>query len=363
MKISFIIASKNAEKTIEYTLRSFLRQTNDNFELIIVDNSTDETPEILGKYEGENIKIFHRDDKCASEARNIGMSYATGDYIVFFDADDEVHPCLVKNLTEVISKYEPEIIVWNYNKVFRYIGERLKEKFCDSNSIKDYFPLTGTYFLRKVYLEKSFWIWIGNICYKTSFLRKFNMKFPEEFIFGEDPNFSFKALSNSERCAYINKTLAYYVQAPGSLTRRYNKRFPDQLYAFIDMANYADQKFRDSGEEDFRRLSEALRTQWVLSAFVNSSYLNFVNLLRLHKSWREAEKIFFENLRKYSGLKKLLMYAIEYTSSGGVYVIYKKLARNIIEGMESNQIKLSDLATFMTLRKIGDLRSRLKFRR
>ena len=350
-------------KTIEYTLRSFLRQTNYNFELIIVDNSTDKTPEILGKYEGENIKIFHRDDKCASEARNIGMNYATGDYIVFFDADDEVHPCLVENLTEVISKYEPEIVVWNYNKVFTYLGERLKENFCNSNSTKDYFPLSGKYFLRKVYLEKSFWIWIGNICYKTYFLKKFNMKFPEEFMFGEDPNLSFKALSNSERCAYINKTLSYYVQAPGSLTRRYNKRFPDQLYAFIDMANYADQKFRDSGEEDFRRLGEALRTQWVLSAFVNSSYLNFVNLLRMHKSWREAEKIFFEDLRMYSDLKKLLMYAIENTSSNSVYVIYKKLAQNIIDGMESCQIKLSDLATFMTLRKIGDLRSHLKYKR
>jgi hypothetical protein len=127
-------------------------------------------------------------------------------------------------------------------------------------------------------LNKSFWVGIGNICYKASFLRELELKFPEEFIFGEAPYFSFKALCNSESCVYIDKTLVYYVQSPVSLTRNYHRRFPDQIYAFVDMANYADQKYRSSGNLDFKNFSEVLKTHWVVSAFVNRYFLNFKNL-------------------------------------------------------------------------------------
>ncbi len=360
MKISFIIASKNSERTIGYTIRSFLKQTSRDFEVIVIDNSTDRTPEILRKFHQENFRVIHWQDKCASEARNVGMAYATGEYIVFFDADDEINPCLVETLVDVINKYEPEIVIWNYKKVFGYIGQKLKVKKCESTTYQVHFPKSGVDFLKRIYLDKSFWIWIGNICYKASFLRELELKFPEEFIFGEDPDFSFKALCNSERCVYIDKTLAYYVQSPGSLTRNYHRRFPDQIYAFIDMANYAEQKYRSSGNLDFKKLSEVLKTQWVVSAFVNHYFLNFKNLIKKTRSLRETEKIFFDNIREYPRLGEILRFAIESTPSKGIYRIYKNLARNIMESINYGRINFVDFILFIVLRKIGDIVSVVK---
>jgi len=88
--ISILLPIYNMESTVEDSIRSVLRQKNAIFELIIVDDgSNDDTPSKLTKYRGNrNIKIFRQSKKGKNAAFNKAFSESNGEYFVFFAADD-----------------------------------------------------------------------------------------------------------------------------------------------------------------------------------------------------------------------------------------------------------------------------------
>jgi glycosyltransferase involved in cell wall biosynthesis len=87
--ISVIIPVYNGESTIRETLESVLRQSFQNFEIIIInDGSTDHTLEIVNSIKDVRIKIFSYLNSGLSVSRNRGLGHAKGEYITFLDADD-----------------------------------------------------------------------------------------------------------------------------------------------------------------------------------------------------------------------------------------------------------------------------------
>ncbi len=90
-KISIITITYNAEKYIERTIKSIVTQTYSNIEYIIIDGkSTDKTLEIANKYSNKITKIISEPDKGLYDAMNKGIANATGDYLWFMNAGDEV---------------------------------------------------------------------------------------------------------------------------------------------------------------------------------------------------------------------------------------------------------------------------------
>ncbi|MDC0270544.1 glycosyltransferase, partial [bacterium] len=93
--ISVIIPVYNAAPYIERCLRSVVKQTYRNLEIIVVnDGSTDGTDEILDQFAGtdDRIVVIHKKNTGVSDTRNKGLDFASGDYIGFVDGDDEVYP-------------------------------------------------------------------------------------------------------------------------------------------------------------------------------------------------------------------------------------------------------------------------------
>lgn len=88
-KFSIITVVRNAENTVERCIKSVFSQTFKDFEYIIVDGaSTDNTLNILKRYEQNFAKIVSERDNGIYDAMNKGLSYATGEYIHFLNADD-----------------------------------------------------------------------------------------------------------------------------------------------------------------------------------------------------------------------------------------------------------------------------------
>jgi len=90
MKVSMIVAAYNAEKYIEETLETLVKQTLDEYEILVVnDGSTDGTLEILRIYEERypHLRVIDKENGGPSSARNAGLDEATGEYVFFFDAD------------------------------------------------------------------------------------------------------------------------------------------------------------------------------------------------------------------------------------------------------------------------------------
>ena len=89
--VSVIITSYNYGNYLPQAIESVLAQTYKNVEIIVVDDgSTDNTQEIIKRYPGVRSVLVHRVG--AAAARNIGVQYSTGDFLVFLDADDYLFP-------------------------------------------------------------------------------------------------------------------------------------------------------------------------------------------------------------------------------------------------------------------------------
>ena len=91
LKISVVVPVYNCEKYIERAIESVIKQTYDNWELIIVnDGSKDSSLQIAQKFAGKDarIKVIDRENRGVSVARNIGIDEASGDLLMFLDADD-----------------------------------------------------------------------------------------------------------------------------------------------------------------------------------------------------------------------------------------------------------------------------------
>ena len=110
-KVSVIIPTFKRSQTIDRAVDSVLKQTYDNFEVIVVDDNgvgTDEgekTAHVMNRYSEDNRVVYIRHDKNknGSAARNTGLGIASGEYIAFLDDDDEFCP---ERLYYMVNKME-----------------------------------------------------------------------------------------------------------------------------------------------------------------------------------------------------------------------------------------------------------------
>jgi glycosyltransferase involved in cell wall biosynthesis len=87
--ISVVIPVYNGERTIRCAVRSVLKQTFQDFELIVInDGSNDSTVEILSTIDDPRLRVFSFPNRGLSVSRNRGIALASGEYISFLDADD-----------------------------------------------------------------------------------------------------------------------------------------------------------------------------------------------------------------------------------------------------------------------------------
>lgn len=114
--ISILIPAYQAEKTIRQCLSSLLNQTNNDFEVIIInDGSRDQTLSICQEYQKDSrFKIYTQDNKGIAATRQRLLSLATGRYIQFVDADDWVDLNMVEMYCSILKQCDYDIIISDY---------------------------------------------------------------------------------------------------------------------------------------------------------------------------------------------------------------------------------------------------------
>lgn len=121
LSVSIIIPCYNVERTVAETLRSISQQTHKNYEVILInDGSVDNTERILNEYatSEENIKCFFQKNKGQANARNYGLSLAQGEFVVFVDADDKLHPNFLEECLSVFKNDSSVNMVYTEMQTF-----------------------------------------------------------------------------------------------------------------------------------------------------------------------------------------------------------------------------------------------------
>ena len=197
--VSVIIPVYNAEAYIRQTLQGILFPCLANVEVICVDDgSTDGTPEILKKAAEQDarVKVVSGSHAGAGAARNTGLKYATGEYLVFLDADDFYEPGVLDNAWNRAKSRDLDIVVFpsdNYDMKTRAYG---KPQGCKTYLLPDKSPFAGTDVKQDVFRMFVGWTW--DKLFRTSFIRRTALTFAE-LPSSNDLSFAFSAIAAASR--------------------------------------------------------------------------------------------------------------------------------------------------------------------
>ena len=112
--VSVIVPAYNVEGYIEDTMKMIAKQTYDDFEAIIInDGSTDGTSDVVRKYceSDRRFRMIEKENGGVSSARNAGIEDAKGEYIVFWDADDEIPEKSLEYLYSAMESEEADMVI------------------------------------------------------------------------------------------------------------------------------------------------------------------------------------------------------------------------------------------------------------
>lgn len=236
--VSVVIAAYNCEDFIDQCIQSLIDQTYRNFEIICVDDgSTDSTLAKLKQYESkyDYIHVYTQKNQYAGVARNHGMKYAKGEYLLFLDSDDFFKPDLLKLTTEAAIKNNADIVVFAGQEYDCLTKEFNPCKFPVSPSLfpKDKTVFSSADFGEKLFQANSCLAW--NKLIKTSFAKKHGIKFGNTKS-SNDTVFVYTLLSLAERITLVNEVLVNYrVNNPKSLQRSKAKHWETLLLAFFSL--------------------------------------------------------------------------------------------------------------------------------
>ena len=145
VKVSIVIISYNQGDFIEATIKSLMEQTYSNVEFLLIDGgSTDNTMDIVGKYEDRFSTIIHERDKGQTDAINKGFKLATGELIGWINSDDILYPDCIEKIVSIYEKNKDGAIF--YSRVIDVIDLYGKKYATYVNDIPD-----KAYLLRKKY--------------------------------------------------------------------------------------------------------------------------------------------------------------------------------------------------------------------
>ncbi|WP_448162914.1 glycosyltransferase [Bacillus mobilis] len=212
--VSVIIPLYNAEKYIEQTIESILKQTYNKIELIIVDDeSTDNSSYIVKRIQKNypnKIKYIYQKNQGVSVARNTGIENANGDYIAFLDSDDLWYPTKIEKQIESMYLNKMDACYCGYNYFYEETSKRI-QNFTEFQKG----DIAISYLTRKVIAQTSTWI------FKKSIVIDYNIRFQPGCNWGEDLEFLFKLISVTNVC-YVDEYLTdYRVLSDGNLTSKY----------------------------------------------------------------------------------------------------------------------------------------------
>ena len=217
--VSVIIPIYNVKEFIDRGIRQILSQTYQNIEILLVDDgSTDGGYEVCQRWASLNdkIRVLHQQNKGSGSARNLGLDYAKGSYIYFFDIDDELSPNLLEYNVGMMHQLSVDVIVFGYNSIDVDYKTQVSVIFQQAQ-IETNFQLREV-FVDQFVLKVNGFVW--NKFYNKEFLDRHHLRFEDQRI-QQDEVFNILCYQHIEKMFISSEVLyTYYVYNKGN-TRSY----------------------------------------------------------------------------------------------------------------------------------------------
>lgn len=231
MILSVIIPVYNVETFLKRCLDSVKIVDASKTEIIIVDDgATDSSPQICDDYakKHEYVKVIHQKNGGLSCARNTGIAAASGKFISFLDSDDMVTDNFIEDMLQLIGKYDPDLIDFQYceertENVYNLIGNKSVIQYSQKAFIEHLLNnKTGCQSCFRIYRRSIF----DNLCFP------YNRYYEDAFIF-------WQVLLKSKKIVSVQYSYYIYnLTNLGAITKKINvKSMADMKQAYDEMCD------------------------------------------------------------------------------------------------------------------------------
>lgn len=252
MKLSVIVPVYNCENFIRECFDSILNQTYSNLELIIVDDgSTDGAVLICDDYEKKDkrVHVYHIPNGGVSNARNIGISKASGEYITFVDADDFIDLDTYNLCIKTIENTNTDILCFGINVQKESNGKYIKYNFKNKGIVNNFIS-------KPVYMHSP-----CNKIYRKKIICDNNILFSTELKTSEDLLFNYCLVAKSGNINYLDKYLYYYRCNITSATHKNCGSSKQYLFLCESINNYSK---KNNIDKKFRKYLDYINVVWAV---------------------------------------------------------------------------------------------------
>lgn len=212
-KVSVVLPVYNEERYLKQCLDSLCGQTLKEIEIVCVDDgSTDNSLLILRDYEKRDsrIKVLTQKNQYAGAARNYGMDYAGGKYLLFLDSDDFVQLDMLDKLYRRAEQSQLDITICHYEY---YDNLRKRKIAADFRDMDSFFPEDRDSFSGKdmayagIFQAVIGWAW--DKLFRMDFVKECGYRFPH-FRSSEDGFFVFMLMARAGRIGLLPESLVFH---------------------------------------------------------------------------------------------------------------------------------------------------------
>lgn len=284
-KVSIIVGLYNVASFLKKKqLSCILNQSYSNWELLLVDDgSTDETSLLCDQFaeKDSRIKVFHKENGGLGSARNIGIEQATGEYLWFYDVDDEVELNLLETCVLEMETRKVDLMIFGFWAITP--SQNLTEEIHFTEK-----EIWGQKQLRDCYLDDLLFVRYGNgfawnKMYRRSFIEQNHLQY-ENLRIQQDEVFNLKVYQNVNSI-YLSSKLFYhyFIYNSGNTRSRFiPNRF--EIYKSIISSFRVLQKTWNITDIRFENY---LKERFYSS--ISQCYL--LNLFHPDSTWSRREKI------------------------------------------------------------------------
>lgn len=262
MLISIVVPVYNVADYLHYAIDSLMKQTYQNFEVILVnDGSTDDSPRLCEDYAKKyrNIHVFHKENGGLSDARNFGVSKANSDWIFFLDPDDYLEDYTLELIVKIQEVHQADLVstkVKATSEYHNYTSYKLQE-----SDYQNLAPVSKEKALETMLDDKAATVSACAKLYKKSILER--VPFPVGKIY-EDFYVVGEHLALAERIVISPLETYNYYRREGSIVR---STFTEKRYEFFDAVVKNEEVVRKEYIQ-IEELLQSLQAKKILGGFV-----------------------------------------------------------------------------------------------
>lgn len=240
--VSIIVPVYKVEEYLPRCVDSLLKQTYKNIEIILVDDgSPDGCGKLCDDYAARDsrVKVIHKKNGGLSDARNVAIPKACGEYIVFVDSDDWVSKYYVGHLYEAIKKDDADLAISWFENVYKDYQNNDEEQ----SHIEGYECLNSHECLKKLLYQDGVECCAWGKLYKRKIIT--NLRYPTGKLY-EDIPVTYECIKRSRRIAVIENADYYYLQRNTSIQyQSFNPKKLDGVTHCHDMLEAVKENFPD----------------------------------------------------------------------------------------------------------------------